>query len=76
MREQYLDFAIGRQFRKSLIVHADRAPAMLQNPEGTKFADMHFGTLLKPQAATKPGEHRYETTAGTAVATESRACMP
>ena len=45
MREQYLDFAIGRQFRKSLIVHADRAPAMLQNPEGTKFADMHFGTL-------------------------------
>ena len=26
--------------------HADRAPAMLQNPEGTKFADMHFGTLL------------------------------
>ena len=76
MREQYLDFAIGRQFRKSLIVHADRAPAMLQNPEGTKFADMHFGTLLKPQAATKPGEHRYETTAGTAVATESPACMP
>ena len=51
-------------------MHADRAPAMLQNPEGTKFADMHFEPCL-PQAATKPGEHRYETTAGTAVATES-----
>ena len=33
MREQYLDFAVGRQFRKSLLIHADRAEKILDRPE-------------------------------------------
>ena len=37
MREQYLDFAVGRSFRKSLLVHSERAEAILDQPDGSAF---------------------------------------
>ena len=64
MREQYLDFAVGRSFRKSLLVHGERAEKMLEQPEGTAFKAMHFATRLDA-AAPSPGasaEHRHYLT--------------
>ncbi|WMD22645.1 class I SAM-dependent methyltransferase [Achromobacter seleniivolatilans] len=48
LREQFLDFAIGRQFRQSLLTHASRQPGILAQPEAGCFADMHFGLQVKP----------------------------
>lgn len=64
MREQYLDFAVGRSFRKSLLVHADRAEQMLSQPEGSAFAQMHFATRLAAAAPTAgaSAEHRHYLT--------------
>lgn len=70
MREQYLDFAIGRQFRKSLLVHADRAGAILERPEANAFESMHLAARLfctkvsrqcSPERAPLPhhGRHRH-----------------
>ncbi|AVG38939.1 methyltransferase regulatory domain-containing protein [Achromobacter insolitus] len=75
MREQYLDFAMGRQFRKSLLVHAERAGAAFENPEGTKFADMHFAAKLLPQTASKPSERAYKAASGGTIVTESPALI-
>jgi len=64
MREQYLDFAVGRSFRKSLLVHADRAGQMLAQPEGSAFKAMHFATKLDSAAPTAgaSAEHRHYMT--------------
>jgi len=51
MREQYLDFAIGRSFRKSMLVHAERAESILDQPEGSVFTKMFFAADLRPQPA-------------------------
>lgn len=73
MREQYLDFAVGRQFRKSLLVHADRANEIFNIPEVNVFERMHFGARLTP-AALPPGapskERRYQTSRGVGIATQ------
>lgn len=75
MREQYLDFAVGRQFRKSLLVHEERAGAMLKSPEGTKFTDMHFAAKLQIQPTSTPGERSYKAAGGGTIATESPALI-
>ncbi|MDH1304339.1 class I SAM-dependent methyltransferase [Achromobacter sp. GD03932] len=70
MREQYLDFAIGRQFRKSLLVHADRAGAILERPEANAFESMHLAARLfaqKSPANARQKERHYRTTAGTGI---------
>lgn len=46
MREQYLDFAVGRQFRQSLLVQANRAAQILERPEAAHFQSMNFSTQL------------------------------
>lgn len=60
MREQYLDFAVGRSFRKSLIVHAERAESILEQPEGRAFTGMHLAADLRPlpAAADSPARQR------------------
>ncbi|MEN4922733.1 class I SAM-dependent methyltransferase [Achromobacter spanius] len=52
MREQYLDFAVGRSFRKSLLVHTERADAILDQPEGCAFEGMFLAADLLPLPAT------------------------
>ncbi|UDG77742.1 methyltransferase regulatory domain-containing protein [Achromobacter sp. 77] len=67
MREQYLDFAVGRSFRKSLLVHAERAGAMLEQPEGGAFTKMFFAADLRPQptpAGAPPQQRDYMTARG------------
>lgn len=73
MREQYLDFAVGRQFRKSLLIHAERAGTILNTPEVNVFENMHFGARLTPTAAPAGApskERRYQTTRGVGIATQ------
>jgi len=52
MREQYLDFAVGRSFRKSLLIHAERADNILDQPEGSAFTNMFLAADLRLQPAT------------------------
>src|SRR5690606_34681230 len=42
MRQQYLDFAVGRNFRKSLIVHQERAEKIEVTPDLERMADMRW----------------------------------
>ena len=73
MREQYLDFAVGRSFRKSLLVHAERADKMLEQPEGDAFKAMHFAADLTPlpEAAGAPaGQRQFLTTSGVTITTQ------
>lgn len=42
MRQQYLDFATGRNFRKSLVVHKNRADEILTNPDMERLADLRW----------------------------------
>jgi SAM-dependent methyltransferase len=71
MREQYLDFAVGRQFRKSLLIHTERAQQILQTPEVNVFEKMQFGARLTPATApagTPSKERHYRTARGRGIA--------
>ena len=63
MREQYLDFAVGRSFRRSLLVHAERAEGMLDQPEGGAFTRMHFAADLTAQTGPT-GQRQYRAPHG------------
>lgn len=72
MREQYLDFAVGRSFRKSLLVHSERAGAIFDQPEGSAFTAMAFAADLTalPAAPGAPANQRqYRTTRGATLTT-------
>ncbi|WP_427185210.1 methyltransferase regulatory domain-containing protein [Bordetella bronchialis] len=43
MRQQYLDFAVGRTFRKSLLVHAERQNDIAVTPEMDQLSRLRFG---------------------------------
>lgn len=71
MREQYLDFAVGRQFRKSLLIHEERAADILESPEVNVFEKMHFAARLTAAAAPAGApskERHYRTTRGRGIA--------
>jgi len=58
MRQQYLDFAVGRNFRKSLLVHKTRADGILPVPDLERLADLRwagFFTEGDPPAGSAPG---------------------
>ena len=68
MREQYLDFAIGRSFRKSLLIQTERAGAILDQPVGSAFESMFLAADLLPLPApvgAPPGQRQYRTASGT-----------
>ncbi|MGB3816253.1 methyltransferase regulatory domain-containing protein [Achromobacter pulmonis] len=76
MREQYLDFAVGRQFRKSLLVHAERAGEILEQPQGDAFTTMHFAADLTPlpaPAGAPAGQRQFRTAANTSITTQDPA---
>lgn len=78
VREQYLDFAIGRQFRKSLIVRAERASDILDNPEATKFSSMHLAAKIEGTSivqSRKSRERAYVLATGNTLTTESPALI-
>jgi len=60
VREQYLDIAVGRQFRRSLLIHSETSAAAFEQPEAAGFADMHFTALLEPAAPNTEGSANHE----------------
>ncbi|CAB3946655.1 hypothetical protein LMG6001_01256 [Achromobacter insolitus] len=45
MRQQFLDFAIGRSFRKSMLVHAESASSILDLPDPSRLAQLRFAGM-------------------------------
>lgn len=48
MRQQYLDFAVGRNFRKSLIVSAERESEISTSPQLDKLKELQFAGRFLP----------------------------
>jgi SAM-dependent methyltransferase len=46
--EQYLDFAVNRTFRESLLVHAERAPQIRFDPDPGRYGPLHFAAWTPP----------------------------
>ena len=58
MRQQYLDFAVGRNFRKSLVVHQARTDQVLISPDMERLADLRWAgqfTEVEPEANAPKG---------------------
>lgn len=73
MREQYLDFAVGRQFRQSVLVHAERADQILERPEASHFSSMFVSAQLQAEAErdrAHPGHRHFRTPSNTGLATQ------
>lgn len=78
MREQYLDFAVGRQFRQSVLVHTERAGQILERPEANQFSSMFFTAQLQPQTErdrAHPGHRHFRTPSNTGLATQDAALV-
>ncbi|MBF6617766.1 MAG: methyltransferase regulatory domain-containing protein [Candidimonas sp.] len=57
MRQQYLDFAVDREFRGSLLVHQERADNFLNTPDLSRSTDLHWaGSLKRETFTTSPGK--------------------
>lgn len=59
MRQQYLDFAVGRNFRKSLVVHQARADQVLMIPDMERLVDLRWAgqfTQVEPEANAPKGQ--------------------
>ncbi|GAB2909354.1 O-linked N-acetylglucosamine transferase family protein [Paralcaligenes ginsengisoli] len=54
MRQQYLDFAVGRQLRKSLLVRQERAEGIRIGPDLARFADLRWAGGFR-RANPEPG---------------------
>lgn len=46
--EQYIDFAVNRMFRESLLVHAERAPQIGYHPDRSRFRRLHIAACVPP----------------------------
>lgn len=57
MRQQYLDFAVGRNFRKSLVVHKERASQILVSPELERLAELRWAGWFK-KVESEPNAHK------------------
>lgn len=64
MRQQYLDFAVGRNFRKSLVVHQERLEQVLVSPDLERLAELrwagHF-TETEPEANAPAGRRAFRS---------------
>ena len=48
VRQQYLDFAVGRNFRKSLLVHKERAAQVSTSPDLERLTDLRWAGHFIP----------------------------
>lgn len=51
MRQQYLDFAIGRNFRKSMLTHAVHEEKISSSLDLSKLSDLHYAGRFLPTKA-------------------------
>lgn len=78
MREQYVDFAVGRQFRQSLLVHADRAEHIRERPEAGQFSSMYLSAQLQPDTERdqkQPDFRHFRTPSNTGLATQDQSLI-
>ncbi|MFY3136173.1 methyltransferase regulatory domain-containing protein [Achromobacter xylosoxidans] len=78
MREQYLDFAVGRQFRQSVLVHAERADQILERPEASHLTSMLVSAELRPDAErdrARPSHRHFRTPANSGLATQDASLL-
>lgn len=64
VRQQYLDFAVGRNFRKSLLVPQDRAGGVLPSPDMQRLAGLRWAgqfTQVEPEANAPKGRVSYRS---------------
>lgn len=47
MRQQYLDFLVGQNFRKSLLVHAERSAGIAVQPDLERLTDLRFSAHFR-----------------------------
>lgn len=58
MRQQYLDFAVGRNFRKSMVIHQARAEQVLISPDLERLAKLRWAgkfTEVEPETNAPKG---------------------
>lgn len=55
VRQQYLDFAVGRRFRQSMLVHEDRGHQCLTSPDLTRLESLRFAGMFR-QHRPAPGQ--------------------
>lgn len=72
LRQQYLDFAVGRNFRKSLLVRADNAATITKDPELDRLPDLHWAGFFQStnNDQTSEGVRTYVNQAGSNLATK------
>ncbi|WP_102141292.1 methyltransferase regulatory domain-containing protein [Mycobacterium hubeiense] len=59
--EQYLDFVVNQTFRRSLLIHAERAPQIRYRLDRSRYGRLHFAAWLPPVAGeTRMDESRQE----------------
>lgn len=78
VRQQYLDFAVGRNFRKSLLVHKSRAQTIPMSPDLDKLADLHWAghfTEETPEANTPKNQCVFSNHKGRKIHTSDKAVM-
>lgn len=72
VRQQFLDFAVGRQFRQSMLVHQERAGQCLSAPDLSRLDDLRFAGVFRMHRA-EPGvpidRRRYSNQAGRSIVT-------
>ncbi|MBJ7382967.1 MAG: methyltransferase regulatory domain-containing protein [Mycolicibacterium sp.] len=55
--EQYLDFAVNRAFRESLLIHAERAAQIDYQPKRSRFDRLHFAAWTPPVGGETVMDH-------------------
>ncbi|MDX1891756.1 class I SAM-dependent methyltransferase [Mycolicibacterium sp. 050158] len=55
--EQYLDFALNRMFRESLLVHAEAAARIRHQPDRGRFGGVHVAAWVPPAAEPTSIDH-------------------
>lgn len=75
VRQQHLDFAVGRHFRQSMLVHADRAEQGLSSPDLSRLDELRFAGWFKPSATGHRGAvagRQYVNQSGRTMVTDDR----
>jgi methyltransferase-like protein/predicted O-methyltransferase YrrM len=71
--EQYLDFAVDRAFRESLLVHAERATQVQYDLNRSRYRQMHFAAFVPPADGPTRLDHSnqgYLTSGGATLSTD------
>ncbi len=55
--EQYLDFALNRMFRESLLVHAERAAQIVYRPDRNRYRRLHVAASVPPAGEPTVVDH-------------------